>query len=286
MPLPASSPVPQLLELQGGNLLEASSGADAQLQLATRQFQQALAQEQLRQSEASTFSMQLDLASKRLASQQRLASAQLQQAGMAANRALDGLRQGVPGAEPMTSSLVALQRQSSVGIREPGAQQVLKEPLALPQSITQLWRQKNPALAALLLEPALYGYSLLGWVLLMAVTGVSSAFCLLGNKLPLGRTGHQLSPDAETGGTEPPQYRGSSSLSSYFQYPGGYGSVHDHPPAASRRTPMEKARLARAELEEEQEGVESWIRVPVETPSHAHPKAGHKQEWPGYLDDD
>jgi len=281
MPPLASNFAPQLFEVQSGNSLT----AEAQLQLATRQLQQALAREHFRQQEVSTFSTQLDLAAQRLASQQRLASAQLEQAGVAANRALDNLG-AASGSVPMP--FVALQQQASVGIDRPSANRA-KEPLALPQTITQLWRQKNPALAALLLEPALYGYSIIVWVILMLLTGISSAFCLLGNKLPFEHEVHQQLPfDAEAGR---PQFHESAQNGGYnglksgsyglqrvptgsnglFQYPGSYGSVHHAAPSLQQLY----------EAEEEEEGVESWIRVRVDHAPHSQPN-NHSY---GYVDD-
>jgi hypothetical protein len=270
--------MPPLLLQGGSSLLDPSSGAEAQLQLATQQFQQNLAHEQFRQQEATSFSTQLDvaaerLAAERLASQQRLVSMQLQQVGVEANRALDSLAARAP--VPMTSPSVAaggarrvaFQRQAEVG---PIAKQ---EPLALPQTVSQLWRERNPALAAVLLEPVLFGYSTLVWLVVMLLTAISSTFYFLGDKLP-GR--HLLPADAEAGrrqAPEPSQNGAANRLSSIFRYPGSYGSVHNR----AADTPM--VTRVRQDDEDEIEGVETWIKVPREPVSH------QEAHYQGYVDE-
>jgi len=266
----AGSYAPQLLEAQRGS----SQAAEVQLQLATRQLQEALArarlESQFRQRELPTFASQYGLASERLASQQGLASAQLFQTIVDTNPALDSLRRVAPGTFPMP--LVALQQSEEV--RNPSANQA-QNPLVLTQSFTQYWRQKNPALAALLLEPSLYGYSLITWFLLMIVTGVSSGVCLLRAKSPTGHAAHKphkpLASDPEVGRgqlREATQNGDPSRPSPPFGPSGRYGS------------------LPQSDPEEEQEGMEYWTRVPV-AEQFPHPRTnGHNRACQcGYIDE-
>jgi len=272
----ASSFAPQLLEAQRGNPPPALP-AEMALQLATRQLQEALARAQresgFRQQQVPTFSSQygaysesslraLGAASERLAAQRAPVFAQLEQTGREANMAFNGLGRASSGAMP---PLVALQQSEEVV--NPRANQA-KEPL----SFTQTFKQKNPALAALLLEPALYGYSLITWLLLMAVTGISSAFCLLrGGKLPMGYAAYQALPsDAEAGKGQQREaaQNGAPNMSTspFVVYSGRYGSLQQY------------------ESEEEQEGMEYWTRVPT-AEQIPHPRTnGHKSSC-GYIDE-
>lgn len=210
--------VPLLTEVDAG-----WSNAEARLQQTARRLQQTLTTEE----DASPIDVQLE----HLASQQRLASIQLQQLGLVAHH---GLEQAKFAGAP---SGMALEQQGShpnrfLAATQPGAKPLAKQFLALPQTITQLWRQKNPALAAALLEPALYGYSLIVWILAMLFTGMSSVLGFYMSKQLRARlTGTQQLPRPHL--PETLQERGPSRLSSYFEYP----------------------------------GVESWVKVPQQTAS-------------------
>lgn len=263
----AGSYAPQLLEARRGS----SQAAEAQLQLATRQLQEALArarlESQLRQQQLPTFASQYGFAPERLASQQALASAQLFQTGVETNRALESLRRPAPGTMPLP--LMPLQQSDEV--RNPSASEA-NNPLALTQSFNQYWKQKNPALAALLLESSLYGYSIITWFLLMIVTGVSSAFCLLRGKSPTGHPAHKPTvSDAEVlyGREQLREVAHNGNLSrppARFGSPGSYGSLPQHDP------------------EEEPEGMEYWTRVPT-AEQFPHPRtSGHNRSC-GYIDE-
>jgi len=234
-----------------------------------------LAQQKFQEQEAETFSKQLDLAAQRLASQQRLASLQLQQEGVDANRALGSLAARAP--LPMTSPSVAaggarrvaFQRQAGVGTT------AKQEPVALPQTVSQVWRERNPALAAVLLEPVLFGYSTLVWLVVMLLTAISSGLYFLSDKLP-GR--HLLIADAEAGRRQAPessQHGAANRLSSIFRYPGSYGSVHSHAAATPVVTRVTQ------DADDQIEGVETWIKVPREPVSHSHQEAHYQ----GYVDE-
>jgi len=263
----ASNFAPQLLEAQRGNPL----GAEAQLQLATRQLQEALArarrESQFRQQQVPSLAQvasQYGLASERLASQRWPVSTQLEQRGVEATKAFNSLGRAASGAVPMPP-LVALQQSEEIGI--PQARQA-KEPLAF----TQYWKQKNPALAALLLEPSLYGYSLITWFILMFVTGISSAFCLLrGGKRPMGHAAYRpLASDAEAGKGQPREatQNGAANMPTppFVVYSGRYGSVKQY------------------DSEEEQEGMEYWTRVPT-AEQVPHPRTNGQNRSCGYIDE-
>lgn len=261
------------------------SDAETELQSAARRFERTFVDQQPYHQGVQPISDRLGLASDRLASQQRLASIQLAEAEEAAKRVMHGWQQATQRTPP---SLLALQQQQHARPARPDpdtdTEKTRKQPLALPQTVTQLWRQRNPAMAAALLEPVFYGYSLIVWILAMLFTGVSSASCFyVGNKFSGQRArNNQLPADTETGRSQSPMSEGSrrtNRLSSYFVYP---GSPFNRPAPSDiqESRSQEKALRSNNVAEEDAEGVERWIKVPMQG------SAGHCSNSQGYLDDD
>lgn len=248
-----SKPAASLNQLGGRNSLGLND-VDAQLEFATRRLQQAVDHEQM-----PGLSKNLEIASERVALQQQLASAQLEQQGATVNGNVLGRFRQKPaqGSARRTASLLSL-RQSGTATRQP-SQQHRQGPLALPQIETETaaktWRQRNPALAALMLEPVLYGYSIIAWAFVMLLSGISSAFCFYaGNKLPLRLPGRQQLPKDDMAASQ-------NNRSQYFQYP-----------------TAAKFQRSVALDEEDEEGVEAWVRVPI--------KPERRASTTGYLDEE
>lgn len=227
-------------------------------------------------------SRNLELASQRLAAQQSMVSAQLEEVDANAHNVLRGLRlrQAASSGVPRSTSMLSVDQQQQRQMQRP------KEQLALPQTISQLWRQRNPAVAALFLEPVLYGYSMLVWAAIVLLTGMSSAFCYFaGSKLPLRRSGTQQPADnariGEPQPTEPPQSATSNRLGQFFRYP---GSFFRRPVALGGERALEEG------VEREEEAVENWIKVPAELAVRSRrqevwrPQASTTEQ--GYLDDE
>lgn len=245
------------LQSQFGGMDSMSTLPDlsAELPSAPKQFRQTASHQSL--SQVSVLAEQLQLASERLAVQQRLAALQLQQAKM-----LDDLRL------PQSPSAVALPQTG--------------------ETRTELQRHQNPAMAAVLIEPAMYGYYLLLWLGFMIVTGISSALCMWIGKLPFRHCGYQEPPiDSETGRLQQPpvsRQRAASGRSTFFRYPGSstnYAAALDRSSHASH-----SLKKLDEEPDEEPDGVETWIRVPARVTSQDQaPCTRSRQEWPGYVDE-
>lgn len=235
----------------------APQDSQEELQRATLELQQTLAQQRTQHEEAA-LTRKLKEAAQRLESQQRSAGEQLERSGAAAAAALDHLALG-----RVHSRTVIAEASTGKQLSDK------KEPLALQQttsqSYMQLWRQRNPALAALLMEPALYSYSMLVWIIVMLMTGASSALCIFGNKvLALARQGQELAAHADA-------EAGSSAMSpeQMYRYPGSYGSFHEHLDSPAAAHAAAHKTLAQSEERQAEDldyapGVESWVRVPCQ----------------------
>lgn len=192
----------------------------------------------------STMSEQLRLEADGLTSKQRLAASQLDQAGVVALRSLGKSHAGsaesarrIPSSERSPDRFAQKPPERSTD-RSP------KQPLALPQTAA-----KNPAIAALLLEPVLYGYSAVVWALMVLCTGVASAAGLhISKSIALW---HEQNLQLPTAGDRSRQFS---------------NDVPTRPNALD---------------EEDVESVESWIKVPVHMASQSR-----LQDCPGYVDDE
>jgi len=244
--------------------------AESQLQLATRRLREAGLHQQLQQQQAANsmlLQQQLAIASQRLDAEQRVVSEQLEEAGVAAHRMLDDLK--VAASSEPTEGMSATKGSSQPSrisdrlTAAPGTGGERSEKLALPQTMTQLWRQRNPALAALLLEPALYGYSVIVWALVMLATGISSAFCVYMGKLQFRNQGLPAAGQP----VEPVQNQRLARLSQLVAYPGSYLSRAAWRGATTSTT---AAAAPVREVDEEEEGVETWIRMPAQPKSQGY----------------
>lgn len=241
MSLGATGLAPSFAELGSTRSTAAWPEAEDQMwRMREAALQPRMNQEGLAQQYA-TLSHQLELASEGLALQRRLAALQMEQAGMTPQRMMGDLqRPASPVARP--ASFLSLGSKTH-------ARQLLPDSIALPQVAVE--RLKNPALAALLLEPAIYGYSVIVWALVVVLTGISSAFCtcMCMGKMPCGR--------ALPAEQQPPPGPQRNGLSSYFEYPGSFIKERNANSASCSQGPMLK------EPEEDAPGVETWTRVPA-----------------------
>lgn len=217
-----------------------------ELQLAARQqLQQTMEHQRLLEREGPTISEQLQFATERLASQRRLASSQLEQTGMVTLGSLDKLQHAV--SSESTRRIPFSDRSPDHFPKRPperGTNRSPKQPLALPQTAA-----KNPALAALLLEPVLYGYSAVVWALMVLFTGVASAVGLyISKSIALWHVENLQLPTAGDGG---------------------------------RRFSNDVSTRLNALDEEDVERVESWIKVPVHIASQSR-----RQDCQGFPDDE
>jgi hypothetical protein len=142
-----------------------------------------------------------------------------------------------------------------------------KKSVALQQTKVEERRQKNPALALLILEGALQWYALCAWAICLLVTGLSSACCVYHGKLPLQRPRDQAQRP-------------------FFSYPAGFLSrlsrrqASQEVPAASEvAQPDQEPSPAGTASQAESDRVETWTKVPL------HQASRMSGDWPGYLDD-
>lgn len=154
-------------------------------------------------------------------------------------------------------------------------QNAIAEPAALYQSSAQTERMRNPALA-LLLEPLLFGYSLLSCTCFVVLAGVFSATCMHVSKCPqeheVARRLHR------TGGS-------FGRLKSYFKYPNAL--LVDGGIAPTAATPLAEA----VESENAEVAASSYFtRRRLEVWRPAPPcKAdliATGEVWEGYVDDE
>jgi len=223
------------------------------------------------QQTVSALAEQLELASQRLAAQQKLATLELQEAKM-----FDDLRaSGAPVDAQRLHSAPAL---PDLALSQVDAQRLPSAPaspdLALSQTGVQAQRYEHPALAALLMEPAVYGYYLIAWAALAICTGISSAICMYTGKLPcsLCRRAEQPEQLPIASITGRSRRSDSSRQATYFQYPGSSCNYAARPNGVvSKKLDLEP--------DEEPDGVETWIRVPARS-------AGQRQaSYAGYIDE-
>jgi hypothetical protein len=268
----------QLAEIGASDSMAGWSSAEAELQSAARRFQQTLVDQQIQQQEdASDIAKRFKLASERLASQQQLAAAQLAEVQAEQKQVSHGWQHGaIPQAyDRMQSAPISPHLQgtgsypgrifATQGAGTGRAESAKKKSLALPQTVTEVWRQRNPALAALLLQPVLYGYSLIVWILAGIFTGAFPLFCFhLGKRVSGAQARNSNAGRLPISQDDRATRSSPGRLSSFFVYPGSSLNQRD-----AQMRPQPQAA--------EPEGVESWVKVPVHY---------NKKQASGYLDDE
>lgn len=218
-------------------------------------------------------SRDLQLASERLALQQRLASAQLARAGLEAREILGGMGRAAAQRALRRGAGLAPGLVEAAPRAGPGeaSSKGTKEVAALPQTVS---RVRNPA-AALLLEPVLSVLSVLGWAAVV-LCGAATAAC--GVHLGKARfAGSPPRPGAAEGAPRSAADFGGPARSpgGYFRYPGSLL----HQPGGRGAGPT-----ASQAVEEDEEGVEAWVKVPAAGRGNEGRQACNT--WPGYLDDE
>lgn len=214
----------------------------------------------------------LDLASQRLEQQQRQTALQLEQAGEEAKMLL-GSFDHVSTQRALRLSAASRAAANKLVVHHEELPAPKK--VALPQTVAEA---RNPAVAALplVLEPvlSLFSYSTLLWIGLAIFSAVSTMCGVQLGKLYLGPR-QRASADACTLAAAEAG-RPANPSSSYYEYPGGN---------MNRSAARGLARNTPQDVEQEEEGVEAWVKVPAPKCSQSDARKSNK-DWPGYLDDE